>query len=77
MNDAATSKNDATTATKKPSHTAYIVIDPMPGSDKKAKWFEIGAILPHKTGGFDLVIPGSICVGGRIVCIERDKQPAE
>ncbi len=66
-------------ATKpKPSHTAYIVIGAKKGGDKKANWREVGAVWPHKNGnGFDVVIPGSICVGGRIVCIERDKQPAE
>ena len=34
----------------KPTHTAYVVIDPREGSDKKAQWIEVGAIWPHKNG---------------------------
>ena len=56
----------------KPTHTAHIVVDAKEGSDKKAKWHEIGAVWPHKNGkGFDVVIPEGISVSGRIVCIER------
>jgi hypothetical protein len=56
----------------KPTHTAYIVIDPKEGSDRKAIWHEVGAIWPHKNGGgFDLVIPPGLSIGGRIVCRER------
>ena len=56
----------------KPTHTAYIVIDPKEGSDKKAVWHEVGAMWPHKNGGgFDLVIPPGLSIAGRIVCRER------
>jgi len=34
----------------KPTHTAYVVINPEQGSDRKAQWHEIGAIWPHNTG---------------------------
>ena len=34
----------------KPTHTAYVVIDPREGSDKKAQWIEVGAVWPHKNG---------------------------
>lgn len=62
----------------KPTHTAYVVTGAKKGSDKKANWREVGAIWPHKKGsGFDLMIPQGISVSGRIVCIERDMQPAE
>ena len=65
----------------KPTHTAFIVIDPKEGSDRKASWHEVGAIWPHKNGkGFDLVIPAGISVSGRIVCTERkekEEQPAD
>jgi hypothetical protein len=54
----------------KPTHTAYIVIDPKEGSEKKAKWVEVGAVWPHKKGeGFDVVIPPGLSVSGRIVCM--------
>jgi hypothetical protein len=63
----------------KPTHTAFIVINPKEGSDKKPIWHEVGAIWPHKNGkGFDLVIPEGISVAGRIVCVERkDKEQAD
>ena len=61
----------------KPTHTAYIVVEPKEGSDRKAQWHKIGAIWPHKSGkGFDLVIPTGLSVSGRIVCTEpKDDQP--
>ena len=60
----------------KPTHTAYVVVDPKEGSERKPQWIEIGAVWPHKSGqGFDLVIPPGISVSGRIVCRER-KEPA-
>jgi len=61
----------------RPTHTAYVVIEPKEGSDWKATWHEVGAVWPHKNGnGFDLVIPAGISVSGRIVCTER-KPPAQ
>lgn len=57
----------------KPTHTAYIVIDPKEGSDRKPQWHQIGAVWPHKNGdGFDVVIPTglSVTVTSRIVCIK-------
>lgn len=56
----------------KPTHIAYVVIDPKEGSDRKAVWHEVGAIWPHGNGtGFDLIIPSGLSVTGRIVCTER------
>ncbi len=64
---------------ERPTHTAWIVIDPPPGSNRKAYWHEVGAIWPHKNGGgFDLVTPPGLSVSGRIVCTVRkddDKAP--
>jgi hypothetical protein len=66
------------TMSNKPTHTAFVVIDPREGSDRKAQWIEVGAVWPHKSGkGFDLVIPDGISLSGRIVCRERKEQPAE
>jgi hypothetical protein len=60
----------------KPTHTAYVVISPRAGSDRKASWKEVGAVWPHKNGaGFDLVIPEGISLSGRIVLIERKYEP--
>lgn len=54
----------------KPTYHAYIVNDPKEGSDKKARWIEIGAVWPHKSGtGFDLVILEGLSVTGRVVCM--------
>ena len=62
----------------KPTHTAYVVIDPKEGSDRKAQWIEVGAVWPHNNGsGFDLVIPPGISLSGRIVCRKRKEQPAD
>ncbi len=59
----------------KPTHIAYIVIDPREGSDRKAIWHEVGAVWPHKNGtGFDLVIPEGLSVAGRVVCTERKEK---
>ena len=53
----------------KPTHTAYIVVEPKAGIDRKPQWIEIGAIWPHGKGsGFDLVVPAGLSVAGRIVC---------
>ncbi|MBV9825327.1 MAG: hypothetical protein JO001_06600 [Alphaproteobacteria bacterium] len=61
----------------KPTHTAYVVIDPKEGSDKKAQWFEIGTVWSHSDGsGFDVIIPAGVTVTGRIVCRKRKEQPA-
>ena len=60
----------------KPTHTAYVVIDPKEGSDKKAQWIEVGAVWSHNDGsGFDLVVPAGISLSGRIVCRKR-KEPS-
>lgn len=60
----------------KPTHIAYVVIEPKEGSDRKSQWHPVGAIWPHKNGkGFDLVIPQGISVTGRIVCTEPKEQP--
>jgi len=55
----------------KPTHRAYVVVEPKEGSDRKATWVEVGAVWPHKNGnGFDVVIPPGISASGRIVCTE-------
>ena len=61
----------------KPSHYAYVVIDPKEGSDKDAIWRRVGAVWPHKNGkGFDLVVDPQLSVAGRIVCTEP-REPTE
>ncbi len=56
----------------KPSHTAYIVINPKDGRSGKASWHEVGAVWPHSNGeGFDVVILERMSVTGRIVCTRR------
>lgn len=61
----------------RPSHTAYIVIEPKEGANGKGYWIEVGAIWPHKNGnGFDLVIPPGMSLQGRIICRERREQTA-
>ena len=62
----------------KPTHTAYVVVDPKEGSDRKAQWIEVGAVWPHRNGqGFDLVIPEGISLSGRVVCRERREPSAD
>ncbi len=62
----------------KPTHTAYVVISPKEGTEKKGFWHEVGSVWPHKNGnGFDVVIPEGISVSGRIVCTERKEKPEE
>lgn len=59
----------------KPTHTAFVVIDPKEGSDRKATWHEVAALWPYKSGkGFDLVIPEGISLSGRIVILERKEK---
>lgn len=59
----------------KPTHTAYIVVEPKEGTDRKAQWIEIGVVWPHRNGqGFDLVIPPGLSISGRIVCRERKEE---
>jgi hypothetical protein len=67
------------TPMSKPSHTAYVVIDPKEGSEKKAIWRRVGSVWPHKKGnGFDVVIDPQISVCGRITCTEpKEKADAE
>jgi hypothetical protein len=47
----------------RPTHTAYVVIDPPEGSDRSAKacWIEIAPLRQHKhSQGYDLIIPAGI-----------------
>jgi len=56
----------------KPSHIAYVVVQPKEGSDRKAVWHRVASVWAHDKGnGFDLVIPPSVTLSGRIVCTER------
>ena len=32
---------------RKPTYSAFIVIDPKEGSEKKSQWFEIGTVWSH------------------------------
>jgi hypothetical protein len=61
----------------KPTHSAYIVIPPKEGSEKKPVWRKVGAVWPHTKGnGFDLVVDDQLSVAGRIVVIEnKDEEP--
>jgi len=62
----------------KPTHIAYVVIAPKPGTEKKAVWRRVGAVWPHPKGGggFDLVIDDQLSVTGRIVCTQpKDEEP--
>ncbi|WP_158920964.1 hypothetical protein [Acidisphaera sp. S103] len=62
----------------KPSHIAYVVVDPEEGSDRKTQWHPVGAIWSHSKGnGFDLVIPPGVTLSGRIVCTPRKEPDAE
>jgi hypothetical protein len=55
----------------KPSHYAYVVVQPDPGSDKKAAWHRVATVWAHSKGnGFDLVIPPGVTLSGRITCTE-------
>ena len=61
----------------KPSHIAYIVEQDEEDPKAPGFWREVGAVWPHKSGGFDVVIPKGISVTGRITCRERKDKPAE
>jgi hypothetical protein len=61
----------------KPTYRAYVVEDAPEGSERKARWIEVGAVWPHKSGkGFDLVIPAGLSVAGRIVCMPPKDEAA-
>jgi hypothetical protein len=56
----------------KPSHIAYVVTQPEPGSNRKPVWHPVAVVWPHKNGnGFDIVIPPGVTLSGRITCTER------
>jgi len=58
------------TMSNKPSHYAYVVVQPERRNDK-AVWHRIANVWPHTRGnGFDLVIPPGVTLSGRIVCVE-------
>ncbi len=60
-----------------PTHTAFVVTDVPEGSDKKAQWFEIAKVWSHKDkDGFDIVLPPSVTVSGRII-VRRNKAKAD
>ena len=62
----------------KPSHNAYVVVQPEPDSDRKAVWHPVASIWQHGKGnGFDLVIPPGVTLSGRIVCTERKEKAVE
>jgi hypothetical protein len=62
----------------KPSHIAYIVEKDEDKPEAPGFWREVGAVWPHKSGGFDVVIAKGIAVSGRITCRERkEKASAE
>lgn len=62
----------------KPTHIAYLVINPKDGRSGKASWHEVGAVWPHSKGdGFDVIIHERLSVTGRIVCTKRKEQAPE
>ena len=62
----------------KPTHIAYIVEKDEDKPEAPGFWREVGAVWPHKSGGFDVVIAKGISVSGRITCRERkEKASAE
>jgi hypothetical protein len=63
----------------KPTHIAYVVADPKEGTDRKAKWREIGAVWPHKSGtGFDLVIYDQLSVSVKHVgAVSAERHPRD
>jgi hypothetical protein len=61
----------------RPTHSAYVVIDPPAGSDRdrKATWLEIAPCWTHKDGeGFDIFVPAGVSLSGRIVVRARRNQ---
>jgi hypothetical protein len=61
-------------STNRPTHSAFVVVDPPEGSDRnaKARWHEIGAVWTHRDGdGFDVLIRPGISISGRLVIRER------
>jgi hypothetical protein len=64
-------------SSKQPTHTAYKVVDPKEGSEKKAQWFEIAPCWAHDDGsGIDLLIPPGVTVADRSVIRKRkEKKP--
>jgi hypothetical protein len=60
----------------KPTHIAYIVEKDEEKPEAPGFWREVGAVWPHKSGGFDVVIAKGISVSGRITCRERKEKPS-
>jgi hypothetical protein len=55
-------------AKSRPTHNAFMV----EGEGKTAKWNEIGAMWPNKSGhGFTLILK-AMPINGRVVILERD-----
>ena len=53
----------------RPSHYAYIVLDPKDDPRQRKVWRRVGAVWPHgRGGGFDVVIDEQLAVSGRITC---------
>jgi hypothetical protein len=48
----------------KPTHLAYVVIEPKQGGYPKAAWREAGAVWPHKNGTKPSVQAGGFLCGG-------------
>ena len=62
----------------KPTHTAYVVTQPEPGSNKNPVWHPVAAIWPHKNGnGFDVVFHEGISAHGRVTCTEPKEKAEE
>jgi hypothetical protein len=61
----------------KPTHIAYVVEKDEDKPEASGFWREVGAVWPHKRGGFDVVIAKQISVSGRITCRERKEKTAD
>lgn len=62
---------------KKPSHIAYVTREFGDNGKTSTRYFEIGAVWPHKDGkGFNLVLD-AIPVGGKIVIRANEPKAAQ
>jgi hypothetical protein len=59
----------------KPSHIAYVVVDAKEGTDRKARWIEIGAAWPNEDGkGFNITLD-ALPPNGRVTLRVNEPKP--